>query len=73
MVSAGTPNSQWDCPLPNYTPAFAFSNTSGVRKGGRGLPVDAGWTYERVVSASGGRVPDIHRIRARLRVYLGLW
>jgi hypothetical protein len=35
--------------------------------------VDAGWTYERVVGASGGRVPDIHRIRARFRLYLALW
>jgi hypothetical protein len=35
--------------------------------------VDAGWTYERVVGASGGIVPDVHRIRARLRLYFGVW
>jgi len=28
VVSAGTPVSEWDCPLPNYTPAFAFSDVT---------------------------------------------
>jgi hypothetical protein len=30
VVSASTPNSQWDCPLPNYTPAFPFSGVGEV-------------------------------------------
>jgi hypothetical protein len=50
-----------------------YSNPGGLRPGGTGLPVDAGWTYERVVSASGGIVPDVHRVRARLRLYFGIW
>lgn len=50
-----------------------YSNPGGLRPGGSGLPVDAGWAYERVVGASGGIVPDIHRIRARFRVYFGIW
>ena len=50
-----------------------YSNPGGLRPGGSGLPVDAGWTYERVLSASGGIVPDIHRIRGRFRLYLDLW
>jgi hypothetical protein len=50
-----------------------YSNPGSLRPGGRGLPVDAGWTYERIVSASGGRLPDIHRVRARFRLYVGLW
>jgi hypothetical protein len=50
-----------------------YSNPGALRPGGTGLPVDAGWTYERVVSASGGNVPDVHRIRARLRLYFGIW
>jgi hypothetical protein len=50
-----------------------YSNPGALRPGGTGLPVDAGWTYERVVAASGGIVPDIHRIRARLRLYFGIW
>jgi hypothetical protein len=50
-----------------------YSNPGALRPGGTGLPVDAGWTYERVVSASGGTVPDVHRIRARLRLYFGIW
>lgn len=50
-----------------------YSNPGGLRPGGSGLPVDAGWTYERVLSASGGIVPDVHRIRARFRLYFRLW
>jgi hypothetical protein len=50
-----------------------YSNPGGLRPGGTGLPVDAGWTYERVVAASGGIVPDVHRVRARLRLYFGIW
>jgi hypothetical protein len=50
-----------------------YSNPGALRAGGTGLPVDAGWTYERILSASGGIVPDTHRIRARLRLYFGLW
>jgi hypothetical protein len=50
-----------------------YSNPGALRTGGTGLPVDAGWTYERIVSASGGIVPDRHRIRGRLRLYFDLW
>ena len=50
-----------------------YSNPGALRPGGTGLPVDAGWTYERIVSASGGIVPETHRIRARLRLYFDLW
>ena len=50
-----------------------YSNPGALRPGGTGLPVDAGWTYERVVSASGGIVPDVHRVRARLRLYFNVW
>jgi hypothetical protein len=35
--------------------------------------VDASWSYERVLSASGGVVPNVHRLRGRFRVYLGLF
>lgn len=52
---------------------ITYSNLGGLRPGGRGLPVDAGWSYERVVRASGGVVPNPHRVRARFRVYLGLF
>jgi hypothetical protein len=50
-----------------------YSNPGGYRAGGRGLPVDAGWSYERVVRSSGGIVPDRHIMRARLRVYFGVF
>jgi hypothetical protein len=52
---------------------LTYSSVGAARPGSRRLPVDAGWTYERVVGSSGGRVPDVHRIRARLRLYFGLW
>lgn len=52
---------------------LTYSNPGRLRPGRRGLPVDAGWSYERVVKGSGGRVPDIHRLRARFRLYFGLW
>jgi hypothetical protein len=52
---------------------FTYSNPGALRRGGTGMPVDAGWTYERVLRAGGGRVPDSHAIRGQLRVYFGLW
>ena len=52
---------------------ITYSNLGGLRPGGRGLPVDAGWSYERVLRASGGLVPNTHRLRANLRVYFGIW
>jgi hypothetical protein len=50
-----------------------YSNPGALRPGGRGLPVDAGWTYERVIGGSGGIVPDVHRMRGRFRLYFGIW
>lgn len=52
---------------------ITYSNPGARNAGGSGLPVDAGWTYERVLSSSRGIVPDVHRVRARLRVYFGLF
>ncbi|MBA3260053.1 MAG: hypothetical protein H0T68_11390 [Gemmatimonadales bacterium] len=50
-----------------------YSNPGALRPGGRGLPVDAGWSYERVLSSGRGIVADVHRVRARLRVYFGVF
>ena len=52
---------------------ITYSNPGGLRPGGTGLPVDASWTYERVLRSGGGRVPDSHAIRGRFRVYFGIW
>ncbi len=52
---------------------ITYANLGGLRPGGRGLPVEAGWAYERVISASGGRVPNVHRLRGRFRVYFDLF
>jgi hypothetical protein len=50
-----------------------YSNPGALRPGGKGLPVDAGWSYERVLRAGGGRVPNSHAVRGQLRVYFGIW
>ena len=52
---------------------FTYANLGRLRPGGSGLPVDAGWTYERILRSGNGRVPNAHRVRARLRMYFGLW
>jgi hypothetical protein len=52
---------------------LTYSNPGSLRPGGTGLPVDAGLSYERVISASEGIVPDVHRVRARLRLYFDIW
>jgi hypothetical protein len=52
---------------------MSYADLGRVTAGGRGLPVDAGWSYDRVVRASGGRVPNSHRIRAWFRIAVGLF
>jgi hypothetical protein len=52
---------------------ITYSNPGGIRSGGKGLPVDASWAYERILRAGGGRVPDTHRVSARFRVYFKVW
>jgi hypothetical protein len=52
---------------------ITYANLGRLNPGGSGLPVEAGWSYERVVSASGGRVPNKHGFAAHLRVYFGLF
>jgi hypothetical protein len=50
-----------------------IANPGRLTRGGTGLPVDASWSYERVIQEGGGRVPDSHLMRAQLRLYFGLW
>ena len=38
-----------------------YANPGRLRPGGTGLPVDASWSYERVLRSGRGRVPDTHR------------
>jgi hypothetical protein len=52
---------------------LTYANPGGLRRGGTGWPVDAGWTYQRVLRSGGGRVPDSHVVRGWLRLYFGLW
>jgi hypothetical protein len=50
-----------------------YSNPGRFRPGGTGMPVDASWSYERVLQAGGGRVVDSHAMRGKFRVYFGIW
>lgn len=38
-----------------------------------GFPIDASWRFTRVVSASGGRVPEVWTTRMEIRWYQRLW
>jgi hypothetical protein len=53
--------------------AVTYNNQGSLRPGGKGLPIDASWGYQRVVRTSGGLVPDAHTFRAQLRLYFGLF
>jgi hypothetical protein len=55
------------------TVGITYANPGSLRRGGRGLPVDASWSYERVLRSGGGRVPDTHAVRGLFRVYFGVW
>jgi hypothetical protein len=72
-VDAGVLAAETDASAILVSIGVTYSNPGALRPGGTGLPVDAGWSYERIVSASGGIVPDTHRLRARLRLYFGVW
>ena len=52
---------------------LTYSNPGRLRPGGSGLPVDASWSYERVLRSKKGLVPNTHRVQASLKMYLGLW
>jgi hypothetical protein len=55
------------------TVGVTYANPGRLRRGGTGLPVDASWSYERVLRSGGGRVPDAHAVRGQFRVYFGVW
>ncbi len=56
-----------------FRAGVTYAAAGAQAPGGRGLPLEASWTYERVVGASGGRVPKLNRLRADVRLYLRLW
>lgn len=51
----------------------SYSSPSATDPRGKGLPVEAHWTYEKVVSSSKGLVPETSVVRLGLRLYLRLW
>jgi hypothetical protein len=52
---------------------ITYANLGRLRRGGRGLPVDASWSYQRVLRAGENPVPDSHAVRGQFRVYFGVW
>ena len=52
---------------------MTYSSPGRFREGGTGMPVDASWSYERIVRAGDGIVPDRHSFRARFRAYFKLF
>jgi hypothetical protein len=52
---------------------LTYANLGALRPGGKGLPVEASWLFERVVSSGEGRVPAVQRVRASLRLYFQLF
>lgn len=50
-----------------------YSSPGRFRAGGNGLPVDASWSYERVVHETGGIVADRNAMRAKFRFYFDLF
>jgi hypothetical protein len=52
---------------------ITYSNPGARTAGGTGWPVDARWSYDRILRAGGGRVPDTHRVSGQFRVYFGVW
>jgi hypothetical protein len=56
-----------------FSAGVTYSNPGRLGKEGGGLPVDAGWSYERVIRSGKGTVPNAHRVRGSFRLYFGLW
>lgn len=56
-----------------FRAGVTYAAAGAQAPGGRGLPLEASWTYERVVGASGGRAPRLSRVRADVRLYLRVW
>jgi hypothetical protein len=67
MVAEGAANATM------FSAGITYSNPGKLRPGGSGLPIDAGWNYERVIRSGSGTVPNAHRLQGRFRVYFGLW
>jgi len=53
--------------------SYASRAARGCEGKGCGLPIDATWSYEEVIHASGGRVPASKVSRIAIRFYQRLW
>jgi len=56
-----------------FSGGVSYSSPSAADPRGKGLPVEAHWTYQAVVASSKGLVPKTTTMRVGLRLYFGLW
>lgn len=56
-----------------FSGGVSYSSPSAADPRGKGLPVEAHWTYQVVVASSKGLVPKTTTMRVGLRLYFGLW
>ena len=77
VISGGAPGSSPKNPpaAPPRSPPVFTCGSRGARVPERwcGLPIDATLTYERVLSATGGRVPGAETVRGGIRFYRRFW
>jgi hypothetical protein len=52
---------------------YASEAARGCRGDHCGLPIEASWSYEGVVAATGGRVPQSRTTRVEIRFYAWIW
>ncbi len=49
---------------------MTYANLGGYSAGGKGLPIEASWLFEKVASSGEGRVVAVQQVRASLRIYV---
>jgi hypothetical protein len=50
-----------------------YSNPGALSEGGKGLPLEANWSYAAVIGGSGGRVPRSGATTVAIRFYHRIW
>ncbi|MEP6574718.1 MAG: hypothetical protein ABJD11_18600 [Gemmatimonadota bacterium] len=53
--------------------SYASQAARGCREQRCGLPIEATWSYEGVIAATGGRVPQSRTMRMEFRFYAWMW
>ena len=50
-----------------------YSNPGALSEGGKGLPLEANWSYAAVIGGSGGRLPQSRTTSVAIRFYHRIW